>query len=54
MIKLVWILLLIVCVIVWFRDRKEPFETKKITDFFELTYPYMDEKKQIFHGLKNL
>ena len=54
MIKLVWILLLIVCVIVWSRDRKEPFDTKKITNFFELTDPYMDEKKQTFQGLKNL
>lgn len=54
MIKFVWILLFIVCVIVWSRDRKEPFDTKKITNFFELTDPYMDEKKQIFRGLKNL
>lgn len=54
MIKLVWILLLVVCVIVWSRDRKEPFDIQKITKFFELTDPYMDEKKQIFSGLKNL
>jgi hypothetical protein len=54
MIKFAWILLLVVCVVVWSRDRKEPFDTKKIINLFELTGPYMEEKAQTFRGLKNL
>ncbi len=54
MIPLAWILLLVVCVIVWTRKIKEPFDTKRINDFFDLVNPYMDEKKKTFLGLKNI
>jgi hypothetical protein len=52
MIQFVWVLLLLVGVVVWFRDRREPFDTKKITDFFELVDPYMQEQNRTFLGLK--
>jgi hypothetical protein len=39
--------------VVWSRDKKEPFEIKKITDFFELVDPYMEEVKQVYIELKN-
>ncbi len=54
MISLAWILLLVVCVVVWTRETKEPFDTKRINDFFDLANPYMEEKKKTFIGLKNI
>jgi len=51
--KFLWLLFIVVCIVVWSRDKKEPFELKKITDFFELVDPYMEEVKQVYIELKN-
>jgi len=51
--KFLWLLFIVVCIVVWSRDKKEPFEIKKITDFFELVDPYMEEVKQVYIELKN-
>jgi hypothetical protein len=51
--KFLWLLFIVVCLVVWTRDKKEPFEVNKITDFFELVDPYMEEVKQLYNELKN-
>lgn len=45
-------LLVVVCFVVWMRNYTEPFETKKIHDFFNTAEPYMEEAKQLYTRLK--
>ena len=51
--KFLWLLFFVVCAVVWTRDKKEPFDMKKTTDFFELVDPYMEEAKRVYIGLNN-
>lgn len=47
------ILFVVVCVVVLTRDKREPFELKKMNDFFELADPYITDVKQLYIDLKN-
>jgi hypothetical protein len=48
-----WILFLVVCIVVWTRGKKEPFEQKKLKEFFEFADPYIVDVKKLYVGLKN-
>jgi len=47
------ILFVVVCVVVLTREKREPFELKKMNDFFELADPYMKDMKQLYVDLKS-
>jgi hypothetical protein len=51
--NLIGILFVVVCVVVLTRDKREPFELKKMNDFFELADPYITDVKQLYIDLKN-
>ena len=47
------ILFVVVCVVVLTREKREPFELKKMNEFFELADPYMKDMKQLYVDLKS-
>jgi hypothetical protein len=47
------ILFVVVCVVVLTREKREPFEVKKMNEFFELADPYMKDMKQLYVDLKS-
>lgn len=47
------ILFVVVCVVVITRDKREPFELKKMNEFFELADPYMTDMNKLYIDLKN-
>ena len=47
------ILFVVVCVVVLTREKREPFELKKMNEFFELADPYMTNMNQLYSDLKN-
>jgi len=47
------ILFVVVCVVVLTREKREPFELKKMNEFFELADPYMRDMKQLYVDLKS-
>ncbi len=51
--NLIGILFVVVCVVVLTREKREPFELKKMNDFFELADPYMKDMKQLYVDLKS-
>ena len=51
--NLIGILFVVVCVVVFTREKREPFELKKMNDFFELADPYMRDMNQLYVDLKN-
>ncbi len=51
--NLIGILFVVVCVVVLTRENREPFELKKMNDFFELADPYMKDMKQLYVDLKS-
>uniref|UniRef100_A0A6C0HQB1 Uncharacterized protein n=1 Tax=viral metagenome TaxID=1070528 RepID=A0A6C0HQB1_9ZZZZ len=51
--NLIGILFVVVCVVVLTREKREPFELKKMNDFFELADPYMTNMKQLYVDLKS-
>lgn len=50
--NLIGILFVVVCVVVLTREKREPFELKKMNEFFELADPYMKDMKQLYVDLK--
>ncbi len=51
--NLIGILFVVVCVVVLTREKREPFELKKMNEFFELADPYMRDMKQLYVDLKS-
>lgn len=47
------ILFVVVCVVVLTREKREPFELKKMNEFFELADPYMTNMNKLYSDLKN-
>ena len=47
------ILFVVVCVVVLTREKREPFEVKKMNDFFTLADPYMSDMNKLYSDLKN-
>jgi len=47
------ILFVVVCVVVLTREKREPFELKKMNEFFTLADPYMTHMNKLYIDLKN-
>ena len=51
--NLLGLLFVVVCVVVFTREKREPFELKKMNDFFELADPYMTNMNRLYLYLNN-
>ena len=51
--NLLGLLFVVVCVVVFTRGKREPFELKKMNEFFELADPYMTNMNRLYRDLKN-